>query len=80
MDWFTSIMFWGLSENQDGHPGLWLADTFSSAMAEQNLTKLDRKQELNILYQVCVFPAVLKTNMAILASDWLRHFLYLCNR
>ena len=28
---------------------------FSSETAEQNSTKLDRKQDLNVLYQVCVF-------------------------
>ena len=28
---------------------------FSSETAERNLTKLDRKQDLNFLYQVCVF-------------------------
>ena len=54
---------------------------FSSETAEQNSTKLDRKQELNILYQVCVFRAERKNKMAALASDWLRHFrLLLCNR
>ena len=54
---------------------------FSSKTAEQNSTKLDRKQELNILYQVCVFRADQKNKMAAIASDWLRHFqLLLCNR
>ena len=47
---------------------------FSSETTEQNSTKLDRKQELNILYQVCVFRADRKNKMAALASDWLRHF------
>ena len=28
---------------------------FSSETAERNSTKLDRKQDLNVLYQVCVF-------------------------
>ena len=43
--------------------------------------KLDRKQDLNVLYQVCVFWADLKNKMAALASDWLRHFrLLLWNR
>ena len=36
--------------------------------------KLDRKQDLNVLYQVCVFRADRKYKMATLASDWLRHF------
>ena len=30
---------------------------FSSETAEQNSTTLDRKQDLNVLYQVCVFRA-----------------------
>ena len=36
--------------------------------------KLDRKQDLNDLYQVCVFEADQKNKMAALTSDWLRHF------
>ena len=47
---------------------------FSSETTEQNSTKLDRKQELNILYQVCVFRVDRKNKMAALATDWLRHF------
>ena len=120
-----SLCFWGRSEKQDGRPGLWLAETFStsplkplngiqrnltgskistsstkfvffrpiektrwppwpligwdifdfsSETAERNSTKLDRKQDLNVLYQVCVFQADRKNKMAALASDWLRHF------
>ena len=120
------------SEKQDGRPGLWLAETFStsplkllngiqrnltgskistsstkfvffgpigktrwppwpligwdifhfsSETAEQNSTKLDRKQDLNVLYQVCVFRVDRKNKMAALASDWLKHFrLLLWNR
>ena len=103
-----SLCFSGRSEKQDGRPGLWLAETFStsslkllngiqrnltgskiatsstkfvffgpigktrwppwplsgrdifdffSKTAERNSTKLDRKQDLNVLYQVCVFRA-----------------------
>ena len=59
----------------------WDIFDFSSETTEQNLTKLDRKQDLDILYQVCVFRADRKNKMAALASDWLRHFwLLLCNR
>ena len=54
---------------------------FSSETAERNSTKLDRKQDLKVLYQVCVFRADRKNKMAALASDWLRHFrLLLWNR
>ena len=49
--------------------------------AERNSTKLDRLQDLNVLYQVCVFRADRKNKMAALAFDWLRHFrILLCNR
>ena len=59
----------------------WDIFDFSSETAERNSTKLDRKQDLNVLYQVCVFPADRKNKMAALASDWLRHFrLLLWNR
>ena len=120
-----SLCFSSRSEKQDGRPGLWLAETFStsslkplngiqqdlteskistpstkfvffgpigktrwppwpligwdifdffSETAKRNSTKLDRKQDLNALYQVCVFQADRKNKMAALASDWLRHF------
>ena len=127
-----SLCFSGRSEKQNGRPGLWLAETFStsplkplngiqqnligskistsytkfvffgpirktrwppwpligwdifdfsSETAQQNSTKLERKQDLNVLYQVCVFRADRKNKMAALASDWLRHFpLLLWNR
>ena len=127
-----SLCFSGRSEKQDGCPGLWLAETFStyplkplniiqrnlteskistsstkfvffwpirktrwppwsligwdifnfsSETAERNSTKLDRKQDLNVLYQICVFGADRKNEMAALVSDWLRHFqLFLWNR
>ena len=41
---------------------------------ERNSTKLDRKQNSNALYQVCVFQVDRKNKMAALAYDWLRHF------
>ena len=111
-----SLCFSGRSEKQDDHPGLWLAETFStsplkllngiqrnltgskiskpstkfahvffgpirktrwppwplvgwdifnfSETAERNSTKLDRKQDLKALYQVCVFRADRKNKMA----------------
>ena len=129
---FAPLCFSGRSEKQDGRPGLWLADTFStsplkllngiqrnltgskistsstkfvffepigetrwppwpligwhifdfsSETAERNSKNIDRKQDLNTLYQVCVFQADRRNKMAALASDWLRHFrLLLWNR
>ena len=58
----------------------WDIFDFSSETAERNSTKLDRKQDLNVLYQVCVFRADQKNKMAALTSDWLRHFRLLWNR
>ena len=52
----------------------WDIFDFSSESAEWNSTKLDRKQDLNVLYQVCVFRADRKNKMAARASGWLRHF------
>ena len=55
-----SMWFSGRLEKQAGRPGLWLAETFSTSppeTAECNSTKLNRKQDLNVLYQVCVFQA-----------------------
>ena len=119
-----SLCLSGRSEKQDGRPGLWLAETFSTSLkplngiqqnltgskismsstkfvffgpmgktrwplwsligwdifdfssetAERNSTKLDRMQDLNVLFEVCVFQADRKNKMAALASDWLRHF------
>ena len=40
----------------------------------RNSTKLDRKQDFNVLYQVYVFRPIGKNMMATPASDWLRHF------
>ena len=50
---------------------------FSFETTEQNSTKLNRKQELNVLYQVFVFRVDRKNKTAVLASDWLRYFQHL---
>ena len=53
----------------------WDIFNFCSEIAERNSMKLDRKQDLNVFYQVCgVFLADKKNEMAVLASDWLRYF------
>ena len=59
----------------------WDIFDFFSETAERKSKKLDREQDLNFLYQVCVFQAERKNKMAALASDLLRHFrLLLWNR
>ena len=50
----------------------WDIFDFSSETAEKN--SKNRKQDLYVLYQVCVFRADWKNKMAALASDWLIHF------
>ena len=129
---YQVLCFLGRLEKQDGRPGLWLAEIFSTSplkplngiqwnltgsnismsitkfvffgpigktrwppwpligldifdfsdeTAQRNSKKLDRKQDLNVLYQICVFQADRKNKMAALASDWLKHFrLLLWNR
>ena len=66
-----SLCFSGWSKKQYGRPGLWLAETyfdFSSETTERNSEKLDRKQDLNVLYQVCVFRAKKWIKIATLAN------------
>ena len=59
----------------------WYIFDFSSETDERNSKKLDRKQDFNVLYQICVFRVDWKNKMAVLASDWLGHFrLLLWNR
>ena len=72
-----SLCFLGRSEKTRWPPQPligWDIFDFFSETNEQNSTKLDRKQDLNVLYQVCVFRADRKNKMAALTSDWLRHF------
>ena len=59
-----------------GCPGLWLALDISdfSETTVWNITKLDRKEDLNALFQVCIFQADKKNKTVALVSDWLRYF------
>ena len=58
----------------------WDIIDFSSETAEPNGKKLNRKQDLKVLYQVSVFRADRKNKMAAIASDLLRRFwLFLWN-
>ena len=66
-----SLCFSDWSKKQYDRPGLWLAETyfdFLSEIAERNSAKLDRKQELNVLYQCCVFWAEKWIKIATLAN------------
>ena len=73
-----SLCFSGRSEKKNKMAVVasdWLRHfDFSSETTEWNSMKLDRKQDLNVLYQVCVFRADKKNKMAAMTSDWLRHF------
>ena len=56
----TKFVFFGLIGKTRWPPQPligWDIFDFFSETAEQNSTKLDRKQDLNVLYQVCVFRA-----------------------
>ena len=80
----TKLLFFGPIGKRRWPPwpliGLDIFDFFSET-AERNSKKFDRKQDLNVFYQVCVIEANRKNKMATLASDWLRHFrLLLWNR
>ena len=73
----TKLVFFGPIGKTRWPPWLligWDIFDFSFETAQRNSMKLDRKQDLNVLYQVCVFRADRKNKMAALASDWLRHF------
>ena len=79
----TKFVFFGPLGNTRSPPWPLISwDNFNfSETAERNSTELDRKQDLNVLYQVCIFRADQKNKMAALASDWLIHFgLILWNR
>ena len=80
-----SLCFSGRLKKKDGHPGLWLAETFSTSSLkslngiQRNLT--GKKKTSMSSYKFVVFLADWKNKMAALASDWLRHFrLLLWNR
>ena len=70
-----SLCFSGQSENEMAAPSSdwpqWDIFNFSSKTAVRNSTKLDGKQDLNVLYQVCVFQANRKKQIGHPASDWL---------
>ena len=80
-----SFCFSGRSKKkQDGRPGLWLAETFSTSplkllnRIQRNLTgsKISTSST-----KFAIFGADRKNKMAALVSDWLRHFrLLLWNR
>ena len=79
-----SLCFSGRSEKQDGRPGLWLAETFSTSSLkpligiERNLTESKTSTSST---KFVFFQADRKNKMAALAYDWLRHFrLLLWNR
>ena len=78
---FTKFVFLADKKNTMAArpPSCWDIFYFSSGTAKRTSTILDRKQDLNVIFQVCVFRADRKTKMVALSSDWLRHFRLLWN-
>ena len=67
----TKFVFFGPLEKTRWMPRSligWHIFVFSSEITEPKSRKLDLKQDLNILYQVCVFQANHKNKMAALAD------------
>ena len=63
------MRFFDRLENQDSRPGVWLDESFfTSTLKPLNGIEWIWKEDLNILYQFCVFRADQKTKMAILAN------------
>ena len=60
------------TDRKNGHPSLWFAETFSTSPLEQ--IKLDRNQDINVLYTKFVFRVDQKNKIATLTSNWLIHF------
>ena len=76
----TKFVFFWLIVNQGGRTDL--SDLLSHFRfllwnAKRNSSKLDRRHDPYVLYQVCVFSDDLRTKIAALACDWLRHFQFL---
>ena len=77
-----SLCFSGRSVKQDGRPGLWLTETFSTSPLkplngiQRNLTGSNISTSST---KFVFFGPIGKNKMAALASDWLRHFRLLWN-
>ena len=61
----TKFVFFGPIGKQDGRPGLWLVETFLTSplkpLNEIQRIWINRKQDINVLYQDCVFRAFSET-------------------
>ena len=69
----TKFVFFGPIGKTRWSPGLWFAEIFSTSPL-QTLNGIDRKQDLNVIYEVYVFRSDWKNKMAAPACDWLKHF------
>ena len=80
---YQVCVFSGRLEKQDGRPGLWLAEAFSTSLKRLNRIQLNltRSKISTSSTEFVFFRAYWKNKMAALASDWMRHFwLLLWNR
>ena len=80
---YQVCVFSGRSKKQDGSPGFWLAQTFSTSLLKP-LNGIRRNlmvSKISTFSTKFVFVPIGKNKMSALASDWLRHFrLLICNR
>ena len=76
-----SLCFLGRSEEQDGRPGLWLAETFSTSLQPLNGIKRNLTwSKISTSSIKFVFWVDWKNKMSALASDWLSHFRFLLRK
>ena len=72
-----SLCFSGWSEKQDGRPGLWLTEAFSTSPLKP-LNRIQRNLSGSKIStsstKFVFFRLIGKNKLAALASDWLRHF------
>ena len=66
-----NLCFEGRSINKDCRLGFWFAEAFLISHAEQKLTKLDRKQVFNALYQICACFSQVINKYGHPGLDWL---------
>ena len=68
------VFFEPIGKKQNGHPGLWLAETFSTSPLNRIQGNLTGSKIWTSYTKFVFFGQIGKNKMAALTSDWLRHF------